>query len=502
MKTIDLYWQRYKFFPYEKQFALKEIETLLRPATINDINGKVTITLDSNYDLIKKLVYFSHASIDNDIIPTQQFHFENGSGTTVTTKRQNTRYSVHGLHEYKGKFNPQVVKSLLNIYDISSNDLILDPFCGSGTTLVEAAHNNINAIGTDINPLATFIANTKVATLNIKSIELSQAQSLLLKKFEQIRNEIILDETDIRIKYLKSWFPANILLDIEALRMSASEFETPLKDIFLTFASNLLRDYSLQEPSDLRIRRRISDFPSISLKESYKNSINAFKTQFQEFQSTFGLYKSNNRAYNLDIKLLSSTSDFSSGNIFDFAVTSPPYANALPYIDTQRLSLVWLDFITPKEIRSLESELIGSREYKMKAEQKKWQKHLIENKFGLNCKVQSFCLELNSKLNSNEGFRKQAVPSLLYKYFYEMSLAFKEVHKLLKPNKYFCLIVGHNHTTIGGKRTDINTPELLSLIGNQVGFLIHEIIPLEAYHRYGLNSSNSVQSESLIVFKK
>jgi hypothetical protein len=109
---------------------------------------------------------------------------------------------------------------------------------------------------------------------------------------------------------------------------------------------------------------------------------------------------------------------------------------------------------------------------------------------------------LNSKLKPSEGFRKIALPSLLYRYFYDMKLAFVEVHRLLKEEKYFCLIVGHNHTTIGGNRTDIDTPKLLSFIGKEVGFKIHEILPLEAYQRYGLNSLNAVQQESLIVFKK
>ena len=86
--------------------------------------------------------------------------------------------------------------------------------------------------------------------------------------------------------------------------------------------------------------------------------------------------------------------------------------------------------------------------------------------------------------------------------FLTWNLHFKEVHRLLKKGKYFCLIVGNNHTKIGGERTDIDTSKFLSFVGKKVGFAVHEILELDAYQRYGLNSSNAVQKESLIVFKK
>ena len=159
MKTqeINLYWHNYKFFPYEKRFAVREVQSLLEPKQLKEFDDRLLISGLKNSDSINKLVYFSHAEIEKEIFPTIQFHFENGSGTIIRHKRQNTRYSVHGLHEYKGKFNPQVVRSLFNIYNVKAGDNILDPFCGSGTTLVESAHDNISANGTDINPLAVFI---------------------------------------------------------------------------------------------------------------------------------------------------------------------------------------------------------------------------------------------------------------------------------------------------------------------------------------------------------
>src|SRR3989339_2253572 len=102
---LDLH--QYKYYPYEKELALREIEALFMPTNIcNNLEDNNTITIDQPTDLnhIERLVYFSKASFGANIIPTLQSKLE----TTVKGgNRQSTRYSVHGLHEYKGKFNPQ-----------------------------------------------------------------------------------------------------------------------------------------------------------------------------------------------------------------------------------------------------------------------------------------------------------------------------------------------------------------------------------------------------------
>jgi len=71
-----------------------------------------------------------------------------------------TKYMTHGLHVYPARMIPQIVRRLLRRY-AKPGDLVLDPFCGSGTVLVEARLYDMNSIGIDINPLACLLAEVK-----------------------------------------------------------------------------------------------------------------------------------------------------------------------------------------------------------------------------------------------------------------------------------------------------------------------------------------------------
>jgi len=83
----------------------------------------------------------------------------------------NTKTLSHCFHNYPAMMIPQVAARLLEKYGKNVN-LLFDPYCGTGTSLVEANVRNINAIGTDLNPLARLIAKAKTTTINIQTLDL------------------------------------------------------------------------------------------------------------------------------------------------------------------------------------------------------------------------------------------------------------------------------------------------------------------------------------------
>jgi DNA modification methylase len=81
--------------------------------------------------------------------------------------RFSTGYATHGLFPYRGKFHPQLVKALLNIFNIQEGETILDPMAGSGTANIESAVMGINSIAIDISPFCQFMIKTKYDALTI-----------------------------------------------------------------------------------------------------------------------------------------------------------------------------------------------------------------------------------------------------------------------------------------------------------------------------------------------
>jgi len=81
--------------------------------------------------------------------------------------RSVNQYLTHWIYPYKGKFHPQMIRALLNIIGLKKDDTVLDPFIGSGTTIVEVRLLGINCIGIDISPLCVLQSKVKTESLEV-----------------------------------------------------------------------------------------------------------------------------------------------------------------------------------------------------------------------------------------------------------------------------------------------------------------------------------------------
>lgn len=492
---MKLVWHNYRYYPYERELARRECTKLLSGTQLNEtIEGyEVVGTID--HDAVKRLTYFSGLVNGQSFTHTVQDRLE--ANSRIGKNRQATRYSVHGLHEYKGKFNPQVAKSLLNIFGVQPGDNVLDPFCGSGTTLVECEHMGIQSFGTDLNPLAVYIANAKLLALKTPAVQLRSALDKISDKLRGQQSRAVCMVDTVRTRYLKDWFDLPILQSLEIVRTNIEAEAGSLAPVFLVIASNLIRDYSHQDPHDLRIRRRKSPIPETPFVDAFLLSADQLLSCIADAQSQLDGELHLGQAVLCDATALKS--QLVPGP-FDAAVTSPPYATALPYIDTQRLSLVWLELLDAGHIHELDAGLIGSREIRGKARSKAVEAQ-ESNSAALPAQQAEFCAMLQQALGPDDGFRRKAVPPLLYRYFTAMRDSFTTIRQVIKAKAPFGLIVGHNHTVLGGVRYDINTPVHLAALAEDTGWAVEEILELQAYQRYGYHMNNAVSAESLIILR-
>jgi site-specific DNA-methyltransferase (cytosine-N4-specific) len=121
--TAILVWNDYRYLPYERDLAMREAARISTSAP-KPIAGGILIQLDRPPDVCRRLTYFREVLLSDTgtRIESDQARLEasskaakNGTLTLFATEsrssRQSTRYSAHGLHEYKGKFNPQICLS-------------------------------------------------------------------------------------------------------------------------------------------------------------------------------------------------------------------------------------------------------------------------------------------------------------------------------------------------------------------------------------------------------
>lgn len=533
MNHLVLDWPTYRSMPYERRLAIRELETLLGAKP--DIESDQVRIADSalNERLLNRLTYFHLVRFNGSgrLVPIQAKLEASASATSanlfselsdgVVLRRQSTRYSAHGLHEYKGKFNPQIVRAVVNLLGVGmkgDKPRVLDPFCGSGTSLVESAHMGWDALGVDANPLAVLISKAKLDCLRVpvgvlQSTARAHADRLLqrIRRYD-CRNEFSGGELKLLAKaapislpneqYLEKWFSASVLAQLRLVWFEILSIENrAIRRIASVILSDVLRDVSLQDPGDLRIRRRTDAKANYPAVETFAERFPQRLEAVVRARDVLGKVGGSQSAVLGDSRIEIPRPERGRAGGFDVAVTSPPYATALPYIDTQRLSLAFLGLLTPSQLRDAEARLIGNREISAK-ERDVEDRRLLETARTLPKDVATLLLTVRDlAAGEGNGFRRKNVPALLLRYFDDMRRVFQSVRPHVTPGGAFAMVVGPNRTTLSGELVNIDTPRLLASVAAEVGWEVDELVALDAYQRFSIHQENSIKEEMLVVLR-
>ena len=518
--SADLF--SYKYFPYELRLAVREVERLVGVTPSRTSCGFRFSRSGVDAETLSRLTYFKRLVLaDGTVVEPLQAKLEQSAPLDNERRRQATRYSAHGFHEYKGKFNPQIVRAAQNIVALHPDARIWDPFSGSGTSLLEALHGQRTALGTDLNPLAVVIANAKIAALRAAPKTLMSTCEAITselrrlapafegrskRKLAALMSELgFQTETLPNLDYLREWFPTRVLAQLAVAFGVIDKSAAPhLRMCFRILSSNVLRDVSWQDPADLRIRRRKDPQDNYPVLSSVAKHMQIQCERAAASRDAVGKPRGRQWAECADSRTKEGLS--AEGRRYleegvDCVTTSPPYATALPYIDTQRLSLAALGLLSQNEIRQADKALLGSREIgktmrlELEAELSKGTEMSTE--------VLNVCRRMLDAVNpETDGFRKVNTPGLVYRYFLGMGEVLSNVRKTLRRGGHALLVVGENRTTLGGTEFAIKTPELLASIGEGQGLECVEILPLDAYQRFSLHRQNAITSERLVILRR
>lgn len=269
----------------------------------------------------------------------------------------------HYLFRYPAKFHPPVVRKLLEMYT-DEGSTVLDPFCGSGTLLVEAAVLGRDAIGVDVDPVAAFVSAVKTRFYRIRSLE-SDSQRLLSRleklrrsdtEYERRKFDDIAESTFQRnlrqgglwtpdIPNIQHWFRRYVIVDLSRINrvIRRGRFSARHKEFFLLCFAAALRNSSNADPvpvSGLEVTKhmraideagRVID-PYSVFESTLKRSLDGIRDFVDQRAS--------------GVKMQVDCADFAQMTrrmrVVDAVITSPPYHGAVEYYRRHKLEMYWL----------------------------------------------------------------------------------------------------------------------------------------------------------------
>ncbi len=426
-------------YPTESKILKNAIESLINK---NFINGSLNngfsipdVRFDFFQNIIKKFDHngkaYSSKLIDHTHKNSSQLElfFETKSISDLN------RYGViHKWYDYLEDFPYSLIEEKIIKYDLNDNSLIVDPFCGSGTTMVTANMFHINAVGFDSNPLMTFVSKVKTTwDYDISNLTntINQVSSEFLRRVKQLKDNTYENGflNSMPKKELNQWLSSRLQQEVSLLKEIIGNIQNnKVKELFLLAMSK-----SCFDASYVSLCPGTTFYPFKEKKEFW----DLFSDKIIQMYDDLKAIQSHNNYGKT--KLITDTClnarYYLENNSIDFIITSPPYPNDLEYTRQTRLELYLLDFV--KSMDDIQ---------KIKRKMAKGSTKLIFKESNSEIFIEKFNSIKNISSNiyqetkdKNWGFD---YPRMVKEYFGDMYLCMKEFLPLMKSNSHFLLVVG------------------------------------------------------------
>ena len=359
----------------------------------------------------------------------------------LVTPYQNRKLPVYKWYNYNHSFSRGLVTQIIESLSLKSKDKILDPFCGTGTTLLASREKGIPAVGIDILPLSVFISSAKVRNYDQTLIKekTCEIQSLLSKKSDVK----LLDDT------LTKYFPEKVLKNIFLVdRWCENSCCEETKYFFLTAMMSILEkvSYTRKDGGFLRIlpQKIVPDFNPLFFAKledmmvdlDFLNALPAVKVISLEGDA---------RQLNF------------ADNTFSAVITSPPYLNRHDYTRVYLLELLVSLVKSQESLKNLRYKTLCSH---------------VEAKrmFSVDNYKPPGTLEALLKKLKTRALPNKQVLRMIENYFEDMYLVLKECQRVIRQGGNATFVIGN--VRYGGIKIPVG--EILIDIGDEVGLKLKE----------------------------
>lgn len=377
------------------------------------------------------------------IIEVESLPVDIQNGSTYLIKQANPNSYTHGMFKYPCKFIPEIPRWAINSFLSCKKGVIFDPFSGSGTTLLEANINGIDAYGTEIDDIAKLIIKVKTTVLD------ERQTNCLEQKYSELMGVISQSDAKAfrpRINNLEHWFCESTINELGRMKVYIDNIDdADVRDFFRLCMVSIIK--------------RVSNADDTSPKPYVSGKVKKIPpTVEKEFTSVF-------RRYKQMITELSGIENLGRTNIIDgdalkflvpekidLAITSPPYINAFDYGRTMRLENLWMATLTEEKLREKKSLYVGTEKINVKQE-----------------KSELAILEKSSLLKSYyydivEKDEKRAL--IVKKFFEDMQDNLNSVYGQMNAGGKYVIVIGNS--TI--RKVNVESWKVIKEIANDIGF--------------------------------
>ncbi len=399
----------------------------------------------------------------------------------------------HGLHKYPAKFIPQLAQWGLDTGRSEERQDVLDPFCGSGTTNLQAALSGHRAVGVDISPLAVLVTRAKTSILDerldadaVIARVTAQAQSTLGSVERELEP---LDGWGLHPSW-SHWFRLQETARIVALRdaiRGVAETDA-LQDFLLACLSSIVKKSSFLSEDQIKVRFDGSKVPADPFLSFAGLATSALATQ-RTAGRLIGEAAGSSSAF------LGSASSLplADGSI-DRVVTSPPYINAIDYTMAHKYNLFALGLIEPDEFKDHCRDYIGMTERAVRAADLVERPDVGDEPYG---ELVDALWDRGENLTRNRAY-------VSAQYFSGMKRSFMEMVRVLRPNGVMVMVVGTSNRICG---VHVPTGALVEDLATAAGLetelrFRHSLANKSSMRMNRAASGGDVKTETVLVMRR
>jgi hypothetical protein len=369
----------------------------------------------------------------------------------------NVDVPFHKWFRYREGFAGRLIEELIKMSDVKKDEMIIDPFCGSGTTPVVAAMNGYSGFGVDVNPLSAFVSNVKMREYSADKIK--KAEQLL----EGIPQEIKINKS--MYSDVKKYFEENNFNSLCRIKNYIDVIDDEIvKDLYLTAficiveaCSNRWRDGNGLKT----VKTKISDVNTVFAKK-FLEIINDIKSSKAKIGGK-GLCVADtaNNLYDLYLNV-SQNGEMKAGTI----IFSPPYPNSFDYFESYKLELIFADFAKNiTDIGRLRQQAV--RSFISVRQQKE-----SDNYISMIAEEIEKAIPVKEAETGKKDIRTRKVPNMIKGYFCDMQEIIRQCGLCLGKGKKVYIVVDQS-AYVG---VIVPTDLLLAYLAEAVGFEVGKII--------------------------